>query len=324
MAKHDTPGLMIAVVNRGRVVVERGYGVKQLGSPEPPDRDTVFYIGSVSKAVTAVGAMLLVQQGKLDLDQPVERYLKNLPPRWGRIKVRQFMTHTSGIPQVPKSKSFADAVARVANLPFKFPPGADQEYNNFNFSVVGQVMEALSGMSYLDFMRQNVFAPLHMKHTGVNVDSPDQATGYHDAPGGRRAGGPDIVLYGVPSGGLQSTVADLLELDAAIRDGRVLRPATVKAMFEPTVPPGSHHPWSYTPGWQSRQAGGTQVIAKNGGVTGFISMWQIAPSRGISVIMLWNLAHKGNDFWGETAQILEDGFHVPKAQAGGIDETAEN
>jgi CubicO group peptidase (beta-lactamase class C family) len=317
MAKHDTPGLMVAVVDHGNVVVERGYGVKKLGSPEPPDADTVFYIGSVSKAVTAVGAMLLVQQGKLDLDQPVSTYLEGLPPTWRHIKVRQFMTHTSGIPQVPKARTFADALARVAGVPLDFKPGSSSEYNNFNFAVTGQVIETLSDQPYLDFMRQNVFAPLHMDHTGIGVQSPNQATGYHDAPKGRVAGGPDVVLYGVPSGGLQSTVADMLKLDAALREGRILRPATAKAMYEPTVPPGSHHPWNFTPGWQSRVGGGVQVIAKNGGVTGFISMWQIVPSRGASVIMLWNLAHKGNDWWDETAQIWQDAFGIPKLPGGG-------
>jgi CubicO group peptidase (beta-lactamase class C family) len=317
MAKHDTPGMMVAVVNQGRLVVERGYGVKKLGSPEPPDADTVFYIASVSKAVTAVGAMLLVEQGKLDLDQPISTYLKGLPPTWRRIKVRQFMTHTSGIPQVPKSKTFAEALARVADTPLKFRPGSDQEYNNFNFAVTAQVIEALSGLPYLDFMRQNVFGPLHMDHTGIGIQSPDAATGYRDTPQGRKPAAPNVVLYGVPSGGLQSTAADLVKLDAALHEGRLLRPATVKAMFEPTVPPGSRHAWSFTPGWQSRLGGGVQVIAKNGGASGFLSMWQIVPSRGISVIMLWNLAHKGNDLWDETAQILEQAFGIPGAHGGG-------
>jgi CubicO group peptidase (beta-lactamase class C family) len=320
MSKHDTPGMVVGVVNQGRLVVEHGYGVKKLGSPEQPDADTVFYIGSVSKAVTAVGAMLLVEQGKLDLDQPIATYLKGLPRTWNRIKVRQFMTHTSGIPQVPKSKTFADALARVAATPLAFRPGSNQEYNNFNFAVTGQVIEALSGLSYLDFMRQKVFAPLHMDHTGVHVQSPDLAIGYHDTPQGRRPEEPDVVSYGVPSGGLQSSLADLLKLDAALREGRILRPATVKAMFEPTIPPGSHHPWSFTPGWQSRFAGATQVIAKNGGVAGFHSMWQIVPSRGISVILLWNLADKGNDLWAETAQILKDAFGIPN-QSGSAPET---
>jgi CubicO group peptidase (beta-lactamase class C family) len=326
MARHDTPGLMIAVVDQGRVVVERGYGVKQLGSPAPPDEDTAFYIGSVSKSVTAVGAMLLVEQGKLDLDQPIERYVQGLPRPWRRIALRQFMTHTSGIPQVPKSSSFAGALARVAGAPLKFQPGSDQEYNNFNFAVTGQAIEAASGLPYLDFMRRNVFAPLHMDHTGVDLQSTDRATGYSDTPRGRRAGGPEVAAYGTPSGGLQSTVADLLKLDAALREGRLLRPATVQAMFEPTVPPGSRHAWSFTPGWLSRSGGGVQVVAKNGGVRGFHSMWQIVPSRGISVIMLWNLAGKGNDLWADTAQLLDDAFGIPKPKGSSTssEETGQN
>ena len=100
MRQKQFPGLILGVVKDGQVVVKKGYGVKSFASGEAPDENTVFYIGSLSKALTAVGAMLLVEQGKLDLDAPAGNYLKGLPKSWQPITVKQFMAHQSGIPQL--------------------------------------------------------------------------------------------------------------------------------------------------------------------------------------------------------------------------------
>ena len=319
MERHGTPGLMLAIVDNGLLVFQKGYGVRSLPSGAAPGPDTVFAIGSISKAVTAVGAMLLVQDGKLRLNDPAAKYLAGLPEGWRRITVRQFMTHTSGIPRIVGAPSFATALKRAAAMPMSFKPGSDQEYNNFNFAVIGKVLEAVSGRPYLDFMRQRVFAPLHMDSTGVNVASADRATGYTAGPGGGlRSGAPGFAAgdYGVPSGGLESTAADLLKLEAGLRDGRLLRPEATCQMWTPAVPPGTHYTWNFTPGWQRRVAGGTLVIAKNGAVTGFTSMIQMVPSRGAAVILLWNLKQQGNDFWGPTADLLQRAFGTPRPARG--------
>jgi CubicO group peptidase (beta-lactamase class C family) len=102
MKQNGIPAVVLAVVKNGKVVVEKGYGTKSTDSKQPPDENTVFYIGSLSKAITAVGAMLLVDKGKLKLDDPASRYMKDLPHKWDGITVRQFMTHTSGLPELPK------------------------------------------------------------------------------------------------------------------------------------------------------------------------------------------------------------------------------
>src|SRR5436305_14816241 len=319
MARHGTPGLTLAVVDDGRVVLAKGYGVRSLPSGPAPDADTVFAIGSISKAVTAVGAMLLVQDGKLRLDEPAAKYLSGLPERWREITVRQFMTHTSGVPQVPRAASFVAALRHAAGLPMTFRPGSDQEHNNFNFAVIGKVVEAVSGQPYLDFMRQRVFGPLHMSSTGVRVESADRATGYTAGPGGGlRSGAPGFAAgdYGVPSGGLESTAADLLKLEAGLRDGRLLRPEATCQMWTPAVPPGTHYTWNFTPGWQRRLAGGTLVIATNGAVTGDPSTIPMAPSRDAAVILLWNLKQPGNDFWGPTAPLLQRAFGTPRPTRG--------
>jgi len=313
MDRHRTPGLMLAVVDNGRLVLQKGYGVRSLPSGTVPGADTVFAIGSISKAITAVGTMLLVQDGKLKLNDPAAKYLSGLPESWRRITVRQFMTHTSGIPRIVGAPTFATALKRAAVMPLKFKPGSDQDYNNFNFAVVGKIVEAISGQPYLDFMQQRVFAPLQMGSTGVGVDSIDRATGYVAGAGGLHSAAPDFTAgdYGVPAGGLESSAADLLKLEAALREGRILQPDATCQMWTPAVPPGTHYAWNFTPGWQRRVSNGTLVIAKNGAVTGFTSMIQMVPSRGEAVILLWNLKHRGNDFWSASAQLLHRAFGIP-------------
>jgi CubicO group peptidase (beta-lactamase class C family) len=324
MAEHGTPGLMIGVVDGGKVVLAKGYGVRSLPSGPPPDADTVFAIGSISKAMTAVGAMLLVDDGKIRLDDPIGKHLPGLPPSWHPITVRQLMTHTSGIPQVAKAPTFAAALRRAAREPLRFAPGSDQEYNNFNFAIIGQLIEAVSGAPYLDYMQRRVFTPLHMDSTGVRVASRNRAMGYGFGPQGRRPGAPDFAPgdYGVPSGGLESTLNDMLKLEAALWQQKLMKVGTYRQMWAPTVPPGRQHPWYFTPGWQRRVAAGTEVIAKNGAVTGFASMWQRLPGRGSAVILLWNLKGKGNDFWRPSAELVQKLFGVPPPGKGHAEEAA--
>jgi CubicO group peptidase (beta-lactamase class C family) len=150
------------------------------------------------------------------------------------------------------------------------------------------------------------------------VESADRATGYMAGAGGLHSVTPGFAAgdYGVPAGGLESTAADLLKLEAALREGRFLQPDATCQMWTPAVPPGTHYAWNFTPGWQRRLSNGTLVIAKNGAVTGFTSMIQMVPSRGEAVILLWNLKHRGNDFWSASADLLHRAFGIPRPAPG--------
>ena len=214
MSQNGIPAVVLAVVKNGRVVLEKGYGVKSTDSNQPPDENTVFYIGSLSKAITAVGAMLLVDKGKLNLDESASRYMKDLPRNWSRITVRQFMTHTSGIPDLPKRQkkqedTIQQAFRLAAGLPMSFEPGTKEEYNNFNFAVIGHLIEEISGQSYSDYMRENLFGPLGMNHTGGGILDrfPNRAAGYNGVGGNLRPGVFDVQEFGWPSGGLATTLA---------------------------------------------------------------------------------------------------------------------
>jgi CubicO group peptidase (beta-lactamase class C family) len=314
MDQHAIPGLTIGVVDGGRVVLQKGYGVKWLPEGPPPDKNTVFALGSVSKALTAVGAMLLVEEGRIRLDDPIRVYLNDLPIDWQRITVRQFMTHTSGIPDFPKSRSFEVAVARAAREPMQFDPGSMQKYTNANFAVIGKLIEAVSGQDYLVFMHQRVFEPLGMNATGSYMTHlrGDHAVGYRWQRERPVPGNLSVARYGIPSGGLVSNLADMLKLDSALRENRLMKPETRQMMYTMTIPPHDEHPWKFTPGWQARIADGELVVAKNGMVVGYASMYQMVPRRGISVIMLWDLSGNQDDLWAATEEILFECFGISK------------
>jgi CubicO group peptidase (beta-lactamase class C family) len=292
MTQNGIPAVVLAVVKNGRVVVQKGYGVKSTNSNQAPDENTVFYIGSLSKAITAVGAMLLVDKGKLNLDEPASRYMNDLPRNWNRITVRQFMTHTSGIPDLPKRQkkqedTIHQAFKLAAGLPMSFEPGTKEQYNNFNFAVIGHLIEEISGQSYSDYMKENLFGPLGMNQTGGGILErfPNHATGYNGAGGNLKPGVFDVQEFGWPSGGLATTLADLLKLDEALRSGRLMKQSTYQQMITKA------DVGSGTPGWFTHDAGAVKLVTKNGaGSMGFSSMYIFAPGRGDSAIMIRNFA----------------------------------
>ncbi|MGO9566858.1 MAG: serine hydrolase domain-containing protein [Desulfomonilaceae bacterium] len=323
MKQKQFPALVLGVVKDGQVVVKKGYGIKSFASEEVPDENTVFYIGSLSKALTAVGAMWLVEQGKLDLDAPAGKYLKGLPNTWRSITVKQFMAHQSGIPQLnSKFPTFKEMLKSAETVPLNFAPGTKQEYNNFNFAVTGKIIEAASGTKYLKFMKQNVFGPLHMDHTGFDISGRNEATGYRPNKGNIRPikhqmkGGP----YAIPSGHLQSTLADLLKFYDALQTGKLLKPATFQQMVTRI-----NLSLSGTPGWFERKAGGDSVVTKNGAVPGFHSIMSFVPGKGDAVVILWTSQKpKANGLFKATNQLLNKICNVPlPGQAEPTDDTPQ-
>ena len=313
MQQQNVPGVVVAVVRDGKVGCKKGYGVRKIQGGGAPDENTVFYIGSLSKALTAVGAMLLVQDGKLDLDARASRYINDLPQKWRDITVKQFMSHTSGIPEIGNRKKKAQdnisaVYAMMAKMPMAFAPGTKEIYNNFNFAVTGDLIARISGISYIDYMTAQVFKPLGMDHSGIGqIGVENSATGYLQSKnGGMTEDEPDIASFGVPSGGLKTNVADLLKLEASLRTHSLLRPQFFKMMVTPV------EGFSSTPGWFTRTAAGVTVVSKNGAAGGFSSFFTFVPERGDAVIMLRNVQGKGIGIQGPSNEILNACCGIPR------------
>lgn len=308
------PGMAVAVIQDNKVLFKKVYGVRSNSKKEKADEQTVFSIGSVSKAFTGIGIMMLVQQGKIVLDDPIKKYMKNLPKAWGNITIRQFMTHTSGIPDVKGEKdegSFELTARNAGQLPMAFAPGQKEQYNNFNFAIMGKLIEAVSGMTYPEYMTKQVFTPLQMNRTGVQAVTQNIAVGHllkngqlkeiasHFRPGD----------YGVPSGGLQTSLADFIKLSQGLNKNTLLNPKTMTAMWSPYS-----QKLSNTPGWHSRMAGREMVIHKGGGGTGIGSVadYKIVPAQKLYIIVMANKANNKISPAAITDDILLKCFNIPK------------
>lgn len=314
------PGMAVAVIRDGKVLFKKVYGVKSEESKGDINENTVFSVGSVSKAFTGTGVMLLVQNGKVGLDHPVKKYMKNvLPERWGDITIRQFLTHTSGIPDLKGEKntdSFEQTIEGAKNLPMAFSAGKKQQYNNFNFAVLGKLIEKVSGMSYLDYMKEYIFRPLQMNRTDVNSDGKNIAMGHllkngkmkemetHFNPGD----------YGVPSGGLQTTLSDFIKFSQGLNENKVLDKKTTALMWTPYSDKLSN-----TPGWHSRMVKKEIIIHKAGGGTGIGATcdFKIVPSRKLYIIVMTNKANNTISPADISDDILLKCFDIPKGPKGG-------
>ena len=292
LQQYQAPSATIAVCRGGRASYVQGYGKVKLPDGSVPDGDTIYAIGSLSKGLTAVGAMQLVEKGKVRLNAPASEYIRSLPPAWRQVTVRQFMCHTSGIPDVPRKQKVAaagqiDAVYHaMADVPMAFPTGTKYVYNNFNFDLIGNLIERVSGKPYLDYMKANVFAPAGMTRSGAGpIDtSGNGATGYEGGENGIHPVKAEVLEIGTPSGGLTSTAADLLKLGRALNGHQLLGPAALTEM----VTPYGH--FISTPGWFARQTPKAGTVAfKDGATGGYMSFMTFVPAEGHVAVVLRNL-----------------------------------
>lgn len=188
MERRHIPGLQLAVVQKGRVVLLRAYGVANIQDAVAVDDTTLFSINSITKAFTGVAIMQLVEAGKLELGAPVSRYLDGLPESWRAVSVRQLLTHNSGLPAIMDnwgrmlSPDGDDASwAKVQAMPLEFKAGARFSYNQTNYLLLGRIIDKLSGQSFTDFItkRQLLVADMPRTRFGDSRDVvPHSARGY--------------------------------------------------------------------------------------------------------------------------------------------------
>ncbi|SHK28903.1 serine hydrolase domain-containing protein [Chryseobacterium polytrichastri] len=176
MKERKIPGMQIAVVQNGKIVLNKSYGVASIQNDLPVKNTSIFPINSTTKVFTAVAVMQLVEQGKIGLSEPISKYLENLPSEWQKITVEQLMTHISGLPDIlsvldPATGSLG--AMRTENVmwekiklaPLNFKTGERLSYNQTNYYLLGKIIEKVSGDSFVNFVTQNQFNRVGMKNT---------------------------------------------------------------------------------------------------------------------------------------------------------------
>lgn len=295
MKKKNIPAVSIAVVKEGKVVKSKGYGLANVELNTPATADTVFKIGSISKPIIAIGIMMLVEEGKLSLDDKVSKYLTETPETWKDITIRNFLSHTSGVVrESPKFDPFRiqadDLVIKGAYAsPMSFAVGEKYEYCNVGYFSLAEIITRVSGKPWTEFFTERMFKPLNMTSTRATSAFdivPNRANGYSYRDG--KLSNSEAYIAVRPSGAFISTVGDLANLEAALYSGKLLKKETLDQMYTPfKLKDGKNS--AYGLGWFIGEVNGKKRINHGGSLNGFRSEFARFPDEKMTFIVLTNL-----------------------------------
>jgi len=304
LQRQHIPGLALVVVRDGRVVKMGDYGFSNLELKVPVTTDTVFEIGSMTKAFTAMAIMLLVEDGKLGLEDPAGKYLPTLPDAWKAVTIRQLLSHTSGIPDFEEVMGYgayrnvwqADKViATVARMPMDFKPGTRWKYSNTGYFLLTLIIEKLGGEPYVSFVKKRILDPVGMTRTRDSEPTqiiPGRAAGYEFARGQLENRDPLQPTIGSGAGMLVSTANDLVKWNAALDAQSILKPASYAQVWD-NQPLADGSPSGYGFGWFVAPMRGHRTQSHSGGTAGFSSNILRLPDDHLTVIVLTN-THSAN------------------------------
>lgn len=294
----DVPGASLLVLRDGEALVRRGYGRSDLERGIEAGPGTNYRLASVSKQFTAAAILLLAQDGKLAIDDPVRKWLPSLPREAGAVTLRHLLTHTSGLQDYedlmaePSDGQIQDAgVLALLEKHHRlyFPPDSAYRYSNSGYALLALVVERASGLAYPEFLRTRIFQPLGMHHTLAHVaggpDVPHRAWGYSEVAGGWQRTDQSSTSAVLGDGGIYASIDDLARWDAALYDDRLLSDASRALAFAPHVEvPGAASSTHYGFGW--RITGDT--VWHSGETVGFRNVIVRWPRQRLTVILLSN------------------------------------
>lgn len=304
MRQEKVPGVSIAVLRKGEIVVAKGYGQANVEHGVPVTTETIFQSGSIGKMFTAAVVMLQVEQGRMGLDDPVSKYVPDAPPTWRAITIRHLLTHTSGIPNAGPDFDYRrdytdDELVRIsAAPPLDFEPGSRWSYSNTAYMLLGILVKKATGRSYLDILDSDIFRPMGMK-TARGISDGDivmhRAAGYRLADGELR--NQEFVsptMNSTADGSLYFSLDDMIAWARGVEQGKVLSPASWKQIYTPVrLNSGKSYPYGF--GWRLDMAGGKPRYHHGGAWQGFRTYYSRYLGDDLSVVMLTNSAETDLD-----------------------------
>jgi CubicO group peptidase (beta-lactamase class C family) len=296
-----TPSVAIGVAKSGRLVFAKAYGYRNLDDRVPADAETMYGIGSNTKQFTAAAIMMLRDQGRIDVDAPVSRYLPGIP-HGDEVKLRNLLTHTGGyaeyteLPDIDllgaRPATNEEIIDSVASRPLGFKPGTKWQYSNTGYVILSRIVERVSGMSYEDFLRTKIFTPLGMTRTRIGdeaVVETDRATGYTRFAMGEQEHEQHLdYSWFSGAGAIESTLADLEKWNNAIDRGTLLSTSSREMMhtsFKLADGTDTHYGFGL---FLQSIPGGKHVVLHGGDTTGFGTQNARFVEDGIDVIVLTN------------------------------------
>ena len=309
------PGATVVVVKEDQVIYARGYGYANLENALPVKAEDRFEIGSITKSFAATAIMLLVEEGKMSLDDKLEKYIDGSPAQWSGITIRQVLNHTAGI-QRDVDQATITAVAsnqvigedalltRFKTYPLIGAPGAKFSYSNVGYFIIGFVILKVSGKHYFDFLQERVFTPLGMSSARLiapNLSPSGYATGYSIENNRRvavRLTDAQLLGLSLAAGGIQLSAMDMAKWDAALYTDKILKKETRDLMWTNSAlvqaASGTEPDIYYGLGWQLRTQAGVRWVYHSGGMPGHVSEMIRYPDQKLTVIVLLNLDGNAN------------------------------
>lgn len=297
------PGVALLVVKDGQIVKSQGYGLANVEHQVPVTNETIFQSGSMGKQFTAAGVMLLVEDGKLALDDVVNKYLESAPQPWQAITVRHLLSHTAGLGDYPKSFDLKrdytedELLSAIYASKLAFEPGESWSYSNLGYVTLGILIHKVSGKFYGDFLDERIFRPLGMTATRIISESevvPHRSAGYRLVDG--KLANQEWVsptMNSTADGSLYFNLVDLAKWDAALAGEQLLRKSSLDAMWTPIVlTSGKPSKERYGFGWSLEDVRGHRVVQHGGAWQGFTTFIIRFPNDRLSVVVLTNLSAK--------------------------------
>ncbi len=307
MARQRIPGVALGIFREGTAVLAKGYGLSNVELGTPMTADSVLQSGSMGKSFVAVAIMMLVEEGKLHLDDSLVDYLPAGGENWRPIKIGNLLSHTSGLSSydtpelqhpgglfdIRQDFSENELVERIASLPIDFPAGESWAYENTNFVLLGALIRVITGQSYGEFFHERIFKPLGMNSSRIISDIdiiPNRSAGY-EMVGGilRNQTWVSPTFNSTADGAMYFTIRDLERWDRALYGESLVSQKSLQQMWTPYPVAGISAVEGYGLGWRIAFENGNRVIGHNGSWQGFATSFARYVDSGLTVVALTNL-----------------------------------
>ena len=308
LQKQHIPGVALGVYRDGKLTRAQGYGLANVEWNASVTPDTIFQSGSMGKQFTATAVMMLVEEGKVGLEDPIKKYFPDAPETWNDIKVKHLLSHTSGLGEYESGTRTKvggpfymrldytedDLYKKITEMPMDFKTGEDWSYRNTNYVLLGILIHKVTGKFYGDFLHERVFKPLGMTRTRIISEEdiiPRRAAGYRLVKGElKNQEWVSPSLNSTADGALYFTVEDLQKWDGALYTEKLLKKASLERMWTvEKLNNGKPNKANYGFGWRIQDVNGHRVIAHSGSWQGFTTHIARYVDDRLTVVALTNL-----------------------------------
>jgi len=301
MQRQHIPGLSLLVARAGGILLVKGYGLANVELQVPVKPETVFQSGSVGKQFTATAVMMLVEEGKIKLDDPITNYVTDAPATWKQVTIRELLSHTAGFGDYPEKFDFrkdfteGEELRIVEGIPLAFTPGTNWSYSNLGYVTLGIIIHKVTGEFYGDFLRKRIFGPLGMTSTRIISEAdiiPNRAAGYRFVNGQlKNQEWVSPTVNTTADGSLYFSILDLAKWDAALYTEKLLKQSSFGQMWTVAkLTNGQPNPGQYGFAWFIEVKGGHQVLHHSGAWQGFETHISRYIDDKLTVMVLSNLA----------------------------------